>query len=198
MSQYQKGKTNLGFTKARDSEWQWHQLGRMQVCTLLQTDNYASTPPLSFYRPDALPVTYLTASKHWRRTSFTHNAFVMSISILARGSFSAERSYAIRSVSHEISDGRRVTKWIKLLKSYTKIDVGINRRLQLTPRWRHPIHVLMKQNTNVYWSIAICNWRVTDGRKCHASSAKIEHSAATTREVGEMIRIRPPLTVNSY
>ena len=27
----------------------------MQVCTSLQTDNHASTPPLSFYRPDALP-----------------------------------------------------------------------------------------------------------------------------------------------
>jgi len=32
VSQYQKGKTNLDFTEARDSEWQWHQLGRMQVC----------------------------------------------------------------------------------------------------------------------------------------------------------------------
>jgi len=29
---YQKGKTNLDFTEARDSEWQWHQLGHMQVC----------------------------------------------------------------------------------------------------------------------------------------------------------------------
>jgi len=48
MSQYQKGKTNLDFTEARDSEWQWHQLGYMQVCTSLQTDNHASTPPLSF------------------------------------------------------------------------------------------------------------------------------------------------------
>jgi len=37
MSQYQKGKTNLDFTEARDSEWQWHQLAHMQVCTLLQT-----------------------------------------------------------------------------------------------------------------------------------------------------------------
>ena len=37
VSQYQKGKTNLDFTEARDSEWQWHQLGRMQVCTSLQT-----------------------------------------------------------------------------------------------------------------------------------------------------------------
>ena len=45
---YQKGKTNLDFTEARDSEWQWHQLGHMQVCTSLQTDNHASTPPLSF------------------------------------------------------------------------------------------------------------------------------------------------------
>jgi len=47
VGRYQKGKTNLGFTEARDSEWQWHQLGHMQVCTLLQTDNHANTPPLS-------------------------------------------------------------------------------------------------------------------------------------------------------
>jgi len=38
-----KGKTNLDFTEARDSEWQWHQLGHVQVCTSLQTDNHAST-----------------------------------------------------------------------------------------------------------------------------------------------------------
>jgi len=31
VSQYQKGKTSLDFTEARDSEWQWHQLGHMQV-----------------------------------------------------------------------------------------------------------------------------------------------------------------------
>ena len=48
VSRYQKGKTNLDFTEARDNEWQWHQLGRMQVCTSFQTDNHASTPPLSF------------------------------------------------------------------------------------------------------------------------------------------------------
>jgi len=42
------GKNNLDFTEARDTEWQWHQLGHMQVCTLLQTDNHASTSPLRF------------------------------------------------------------------------------------------------------------------------------------------------------
>jgi len=52
---YQKGKTNLDLTGARDGEWQWHQLGSMQICTSLETDNHASTPPLSFYRPGALP-----------------------------------------------------------------------------------------------------------------------------------------------
>ena len=48
VSRYQKGKTNRDFTGARDSEWQWHQLSHMQVCTSLQTDNHASTPPLCF------------------------------------------------------------------------------------------------------------------------------------------------------
>ena len=46
MSQYQNGKTNLDSIETRDSEWQWHQLGHMQVCTSLQTDNRASTPLL--------------------------------------------------------------------------------------------------------------------------------------------------------
>jgi len=49
VSRYQKGKTNLDFTEATDSEWQWHQLDHMQVCTSLQTDNHASTPPLKFF-----------------------------------------------------------------------------------------------------------------------------------------------------
>ena len=72
VSRYQKGKTNLDFTGARDSEWQWHQLGHMQICTSLQTNNHASTPPLSFYRPDALPAAQPTASKQWRDTETHH------------------------------------------------------------------------------------------------------------------------------
>ena len=54
----------MDFTKARASVWQWHQLGHMQVCTLLQTDNHASTAPLSFFnRLDALPDAQPRASK---------------------------------------------------------------------------------------------------------------------------------------
>jgi len=55
VSRYQKGKTNLDFTGARDSEWQWHQLGHMQVSTSLQTDNHASTPPFFTGRMPFLP-----------------------------------------------------------------------------------------------------------------------------------------------
>jgi len=43
VSQYQKGKTNLDFAEARDSEWQWQQLGHMHVCTSLQTDSHPTT-----------------------------------------------------------------------------------------------------------------------------------------------------------
>jgi len=67
VSWYQTGKTNLDFTEARDSEWQWHQLGHMQVCTSLQTDNHASTPPaLSFLQagcPSCLPTNSIKALK---------------------------------------------------------------------------------------------------------------------------------------
>jgi len=54
VSRYQKGKTNPDFTEARDSEWQWHQLGHMQVCNSLQTDKHASTTPLSVLQAGCL------------------------------------------------------------------------------------------------------------------------------------------------
>ena len=66
VSRHQKGKTNLDFTEARESEWQWHQLGHMQVCTSLQTDNHASTSPLSFLqagRPSCRPTNSVKALK---------------------------------------------------------------------------------------------------------------------------------------
>ena len=65
-SRYQKGKTNLDFSEARDSEWQWLQLGCMQVCTSLQTDNHASTPLLSFLQagcPSCRPTNSVKALK---------------------------------------------------------------------------------------------------------------------------------------
>ena len=66
VSRHQKGKINLDFTEARNSEWQWNPLGHMQVCTSLQTDNHASTPPLSFLQaefPSCRPTNSVKALK---------------------------------------------------------------------------------------------------------------------------------------
>jgi len=71
VSRYHKGKTNLDFTGARDSEWQWHQLGHMQVCTSLQTDNHATTHHSvftgwmpSFHPTNSIKALKAPASKH--------------------------------------------------------------------------------------------------------------------------------------
>ena len=72
VSRYQKGETNLDFTEARDSEWQWHQLGCMQVCISLYSDNHASTPPLSFLQagcPSCRPTNSVKALKADMQTS---------------------------------------------------------------------------------------------------------------------------------
>ena len=78
VSRYQKGKTNLDFTEARDSEWQWHQLGHMQVCTSLQTENHASTRPLSFLQagcPSCRPTNSVKALKAAEVKSCTQTCF---------------------------------------------------------------------------------------------------------------------------
>jgi len=62
VNRYQKGKTNLDFTEARDS----HPLGHMLVCTSLHTDDHASTPPLSFLQagcPSCRPTNSVKALK---------------------------------------------------------------------------------------------------------------------------------------
>jgi len=54
----------MDFTEARDSEWQWHQHPSLPVCTLLQTDNHASKPALSFLqagRPSCRPTNSVKA-----------------------------------------------------------------------------------------------------------------------------------------
>jgi len=94
---YQKGKTNLDFTEARDSEWQWHQLVHMvwygmlnvdlysaittrvsnvQVYTSLQAHNHASTPPISFLQagcPSCCPTNSVKALKATTKHTHSYN-----------------------------------------------------------------------------------------------------------------------------
>jgi len=86
VGRYQKGKTNLDFTEARDSEWQWHQLGHMQVCTLLQADNHTSTPPRCFLQagcPSCHPTNSVKALKvmkadKWQKLTGNGNMALIS------------------------------------------------------------------------------------------------------------------------
>jgi len=72
ISRYQKGKSNLDFTEARHSEWQWHQLGHMQVCISLQ---HCTTQFLQAGCPSCCPT---TAPKHWRQKTWNVSQICMS------------------------------------------------------------------------------------------------------------------------
>jgi len=69
VSRYQKGRTNLDFTEARDSEWQWHQLGQMQVCTSLQTDNHPTAQFFTGWMPFLPPNQQCQAPKAKKETA---------------------------------------------------------------------------------------------------------------------------------
>jgi len=112
--------------------WQWHQLDHMQIiCTSLQTDNHASTLPLSFFRPDALPAAQPTASNHWIRdvmweltcTVYKYSEYlsnVCAVTILSYPtlycilcpyvSTSITHQYFIELVEHNAVDTARWTK----------------------------------------------------------------------------------------
>ena len=66
VGRYQKGETNLDFTEARASEWQWHQLGICKFAPRSRQNNHASTSPLSFLQagcPSCRPTNSVKALK---------------------------------------------------------------------------------------------------------------------------------------
>jgi len=83
VSPYQKGKTNLDFTEARDNEWQWHQLGHMQVCISIQTDNLARTPPLSFLQAGCPSCHPTNSVKALKASKFSIPSIIIIITIIS-------------------------------------------------------------------------------------------------------------------
>jgi len=72
VSRYQKGRTNLDFTEARDSEWQWHQLqGYMQLCTSLQITT--PSPHRSGFLAGRMP--FLLPNQQRQSTEGTDDAY---------------------------------------------------------------------------------------------------------------------------
>ena len=115
VSRYQKGKTNLDFTEARDSEWQWHQLGRMQVCTSLQTDNHSNTPPLVFLQagcPSCRPTNSVKALKALQSTEGTKKIEPVSLIKCQYDLWLTNKAYLSQwyiSLSFYLQDGGNVS-----------------------------------------------------------------------------------------
>jgi len=63
VSRYQKGKTNLDFTEARDSERQWHQLGHMHLAPERYPRQHLSTQFLQAGCPSCRPTNSVKAQK---------------------------------------------------------------------------------------------------------------------------------------
>ena len=89
VSQYQKGKTNLYFTEARDSGWQWHQLGHnasLHLAPDRQPHQHPTT--LMFLQarcPSCRPTNSVKAlkAKPTIHTSFIHPAFYSPVLAVA-------------------------------------------------------------------------------------------------------------------
>jgi len=55
VSRYQKGKTNVDFTEARDSAWQWHHPGHMQRCAPRSRQTTMPAPYRSVFTGSGFP-----------------------------------------------------------------------------------------------------------------------------------------------
>jgi len=108
-----KVKANLDFTGARDGKWQWHQLGHMQVCTLLHIDNHASNPQLSFLQSGCPSCRPTNSVKTLKATKCTH--------IRTEYGYNAIKPYNVSDTVHKsqnisgtlVQDRYVSNKWLK-------------------------------------------------------------------------------------
>ena len=68
VSQYQKGKTNLDFAEARDSEWQWHQLGHVHCKSAPRSRQITTPAPHHLVFTGRMP--FLLPSQQHQSTEF--------------------------------------------------------------------------------------------------------------------------------
>jgi len=131
VSRYQKGKTNLDFTEARDGEWKWHQLGHTQIRTSLQTDNHASTPTLSFLQagcPSCCPTNSVKALKEpaLKEVQGTREIGVRTEKKNANGTKQSRCTdpRVLRPQSHDPRSAARLDELRQSLREFAALVVG--------------------------------------------------------------------------
>jgi len=156
VSRYQKGNTNLEFCEARDSEWQWHQLGRMQVCTSLQTDNHVSTPLLSFLQagcPSCRPTNSVKALKALQQIIVLYLSWVY-FTLLCNLLFCAVASLEllpVSSVMQETACTTYRTGEVEITSRLSGIPVFVSCTFTLLAcwagrRWKHTSLILISDS----------------------------------------------------
>ena len=122
------------FTGARDSEWQWHLLGYMQVCTSSQITMPTSHHSV-FYRPDALlPPNQQRQSTEgnmkwlWMTLKFHHLMFACSNAISLSAVVNKWCSYCGCSIHARICDGVIACSYLALNFCFSALSSrsGIN------------------------------------------------------------------------
>ena len=104
----------------------------MQVCNSLQTDNHASTPPLSFLQAVCPSCPQPTASKHWRYMHWRHSTegtetYLLNLSFLsliASSSLWSNRSDILQA--HKMANVHEDWKYFKQLSTVTELLVQIS------------------------------------------------------------------------
>ena len=122
VSRYKKCKTNLDFTEARDSEWQWHQLGHMQVCTSLKTDNTHPTPKFFTGRMPFLPPNQQRQSTEGTTKKPNHCKTQSDITAWSQITRWSSLVLVIKPASHLVSDQTTVMHTDRQLTPFPKAE----------------------------------------------------------------------------
>jgi len=101
-----------GFTGARDSEWQWHQLGHMQSCSLTQIYSHASISPHNCFSGQ---MPFLPPNQQCQSTEGNQWFHVFSLYLEVTVLFAHESFFAKRLLQcHNLSDVCSGSYWLRL------------------------------------------------------------------------------------
>ena len=123
--------------------WQWHQLDHMQViCTLLQTDNHASTSSLKFLRagcPSCHPTNSVKALKEYKMNAISNITVLAAVRIIA--------AHWLLSVASSASEGDRFVRSASIWAWFT---AAVNRVQVLLKKTSRALVICISTSTKRY------------------------------------------------
>jgi len=189
VSWYQKGKTNLDFT-----EWQWHQLGHMQVCTSLQTENHASTPPLIFLQagcPSCRPTNSVKALK----AKSTEGMYILSWQLTENVHFVMPTWQLIKT-----NEGDHWPQWPKSLTWKQVVPISSNCYYSNTTRhtWLSELSGSQELPPVILLVLASAAWLLAMTKGPPTPPGSIDWTVNTKCPLGSCLRTRRRFTIMGW